>query len=109
MELTPDTAVLFKEGKEYEIPTAEIKVGDILLIKSGAKIPLDSVVTEGTSTVNEAMLTGESLPIDKKQGDKVYGGSVNLDGALYVKVTHVGEDTTLAKIIKFVEKKIKEW
>ena len=103
MELTPDTAVLFKDGKEYEIPTAEIKVGDILLIKSGAKIPLDSVVTEGTSTVNEAMLTGESLPIDKKQGDKVYGGSVNLDGALYVKVTHVGEDTTLAKIIKFVE------
>ena len=103
MELTPDTAVLFKDGKEYEIPTAEIKVGDILLIKSGAKIPLDSVVIEGTSTVNEAMLTGESLPIDKKQGDKVYGGSVNLDGALYVKVTHVGEDTTLAKIIKFVE------
>ncbi len=103
MELAPDTAVLFKDGKEYEIPTAEIKVGDILLIKAGAKIPLDSVVTEGESTVNEAMLTGESLPIDKRVGDKVFGGSVNLDGVLYVKVTHVGEDTTLAKIIKFVE------
>ncbi|MBO5210886.1 MAG: copper-translocating P-type ATPase [Clostridia bacterium] len=103
MELAPDTAVLFKDGKEYEIPTAEIKVGDILLIKSGAKIPLDSVVINGMSTVNEAMLTGESLPIDKKQGDKVYGGSVNLEGALYVKVTHIGDDTTLAKIIKFVE------
>ncbi len=103
MELAPDTAVLFKDGKEYEIPTAEIKVGDILLIKTGTKIPLDSVVTEGESSVNEAMLTGESLPIDKKVGDKVYGGSVNLDGVLYVKVTHIGEDTTLSKIIKFVE------
>jgi len=103
MELAPDTAVLFKDGKEYEIPTAEIKVGDILLIKAGAKIPLDSVVTDGESTVNEAMLTGESLPIDKRVGDKVFGGSVNLDGVLYVKVTHIGEDTTLSKIIKFVE------
>ncbi len=103
MELAPDTAVLFKDGREYEIPTAEIKVGDILLIKTGTKIPLDSVVTEGESSVNEAMLTGESLPIDKKVGDKVYGGSVNLDGVLYVKVTHIGEDTTLSKIIKFVE------
>ena len=103
MELAPDTAVLFKDGKEYEIPTAEIKVGDILLIKAGAKIPLDSVVTDGESSVNEAMLTGESLPVDKRVGDKVFGGSVNLDGVLYVKVTHVGEDTTLSKIIKFVE------
>ncbi len=103
MELAPDTALLFKDGREYEIPTAEIKVGDILVIKSGAKIPLDSEVIDGTSTVNEAMLTGESMPIDKKQGDRVYGGSVNLDGVLYVKVTHVGQDTTLAKIIKFVE------
>lgn len=103
MELAPDTAVLFKDGKEYEIPTAEIKIGDALLIKSGAKIPLDGEVIDGESTVNEAMLTGESLPIDKKVGDKVYGGSVNLDGALYVKVTHIGDDTTLSKIIKFVE------
>ena len=103
MELAPDTAVLFKDGREYEIPTAEIKVGDILLIKAGAKIPLDSVVTDGESSVNEAMLTGESLPVDKRVGDKVFGGSVNLDGVLYVKVTHVGEDTTLSKIIKFVE------
>ncbi|MBO5089542.1 MAG: copper-translocating P-type ATPase [Clostridia bacterium] len=103
MELAPDTAVLFKDGKEYEIPTAEIKVGDILLIKAGAKIPLDSVVTDGESSVNEAMLTGESLPADKRVGNKVFGGSVNLDGVLYVKVTHVGEDTTLSRIIKFVE------
>lgn len=103
MELTPDTAVLFKDSKEYEIPTSEIKVGDILLIKSGAKIPLDGVVLDGCSSVNEAMLTGESLPIEKNQGDAVYGGSVNIDGALYIKVTHIGENTTLAKIIKFVE------
>ncbi len=103
MDLAPDTAVLFKDSKEYEIPTSEIKVGDVLLIKAGAKIPLDAVVTEGESSVNEAMLTGESLPIDKKVGDKVYSGSINLDGMLYVKVTHIGDDTTLSKIIKFVE------
>lgn len=103
MELSPDTSVLYKDGREYEIPTAEIKVGDTLVIKSGAKIPLDAVVSEGESTVNEAMLTGESLPVDKKAGDRVYGGSLNLDGLLYVKVTHTGEDTTLSKIIKFVE------
>ncbi len=103
MELAPDTAVLLKNGREYEIPTAEIKVGDMLLIKAGAKIPLDADVTDGNSSVNESMLTGESLPVDKKTGDKVFGGSVNLDGVLYVKVTHTGEDTTLSKIIKFVE------
>ncbi len=103
IELAPDTAVLFKDGKEYEIPTSEIKVGDTLLIKSGSKIPLDGEVIEGESTVTEAMLTGESLPIDKKQGDKVFGGSVNLEGVLYVRVTKIGEDTALAKIIKFVE------
>ncbi len=103
IELTPDTAVLFKDGKEYEIPTSEIKVGDTLLIKSGAKIPLDGVVIGGQSSANEAMLTGESLPIYKSVDDKVYGGSVNLDGVLYVKVTHIGENTTLSKIIKFVE------
>ncbi len=103
MQLAPDTAVLFKDGKEYEIPTAEIKVGDLLLVKAGAKIPLDGVVVDGVSSVNEAMLTGESLPIDKKCDDKVFGGSVNLDGVLYIKVTHTGEDTTLSKIIKFVE------
>ena len=103
MELTPDTAVLFKDGKEYEIPTSEIKVGDTLIIKSGAKIPLDGIVEGGQSSVNEAMLTGESLPIYKITGDKVYGGSVNLDGVLYVRVTHIGENTTISKIIKFVE------
>lgn len=103
MELTPDTAVLYKDGKEYEIPTSEIKVGDILLIKSGAKIPLDGVVDGGQSSVNEAMLTGESMPINKNIGDKVYGGSINVDGVLHVKVTDIGENTTLSKIIKFVE------
>lgn len=103
MELAPDTAVLVKDGKEYEIPTSEIKAGDTLLIKSGAKIPLDGEVIEGESSVNEAMLTGESLPVFKKTGDKVFCGSVNLEGALYIKVTKIGEDTTLSKIIKFVE------
>ena len=103
MELAPDTAVLVKDGREYEIPTSEIKAGDTLLIKAGAKIPLDGIVIDGESSVNESMLTGESLPVDKIIGDKVFAGSVNFEGALYIEVTKIGDDTTLSKIIKFVE------
>ena len=103
MELAPDTAVVLRDGMEYTVPTERVNIGDILVIKSGAKIPLDGVVTEGFSNVNEAMLTGESLPVEKTVGDNVTGGSINLDGMLNIKVTHIGSDTTLAKIIKFVE------
>lgn len=103
MELAPDTAVLVKDGREYEIPTSEIKAGNTLLIKAGAKIPLDGIVIDGESSVNESMLTGESLPVDKIIGDKVFAGSVNFEGALYIEVTKIGDDTTLSKIIKFVE------
>ena len=101
MRLAPDTALLADSGKE--VPTASVKAGDVLLVKPGARIPLDGVVTKGESSVNEAMLTGESLPVEKTEGSEVIGGSVNENGVLYVKVTRVGADTTLARIIRFVE------
>lgn len=103
MELSPDTAVVFRDGKEVTVPTKEVKVGEILVIKPGAKIPLDGTVTEGFSSVNESMLTGESIPVEKTAGSDVIGGSININGVIYVKVTKVGGDTALAKIIKFVE------
>lgn len=103
MELSPDTAVVLKDGKELTLPTEQVAAGDILVIKPGAKIPLDGIVTEGCGGVDESMLTGESLPVEKSCGSTVIGGSINLNGLLYVKVTKVGEDTALAKIIKFVE------
>ena len=101
MRLAPDTALLADSGKE--VPTASVKAGDVLLVKPGTRIPLDGVVTKGESSVNEAMLTGESLPVEKTEGSEVIGGSVNENGVLYVKVTRVGADTTLSRIIRFVE------
>lgn len=103
VELSPDTAVVLKDGKEYILPLKEVVVGDILLVRSGAKIPLDGKITEGQGELDESMLTGESLPVLKGVGDSVTGGSLNLNGSLVIEVTHTGEDTTLAKIIKFVE------
>lgn len=103
MELSPDTAVVFRDGKEVTVSTKDVKVGETLVIKPGAKIPLDGTVTEGFSSVNESMLTGESIPVEKTAGSDVIGGSININGVIYVKVTKVGGDTALAKIIKFVE------
>ena len=101
MRLSPDTAILANTGRE--VPTRSLKAGDLVLVKPGARVPVDGVVTEGESSVNEAMLTGESLPVEKQVGSEVIGGSVNQNGVLYVKVTRTGEDTTLARIIRFVE------
>ncbi len=103
MELAPDKAHLVVNGVVKEVDTASLKAGDIILIKPGEKIPLDSRVTEGSSGVDESMLTGESLPVEKTVGSELIGGSLNTGGALYAEVTRVGADTTLAKIIKLVE------
>ena len=100
MELKPDTALL-ADGRE--IPTAALKAGDVILVKPGMKIAADGVVVQGQGSVNEAMLTGESLPVDKDIGSEVIGGSVSQDGLLQVRVTRVGEDSTLSRIIRFVE------
>ena len=103
MELAPDNAVVVRDGKEQTVPTGEVSVDETILVKPGAKIPLDGVVLSGEGSVNESMLTGESIPVMKTVGSAVTGGSINLNGVLTVKVTKVGTDTVLAKIIKFVE------
>ena len=101
MQLSPDTAILALSGRE--VPTKSLKVGDLVLVKPGERVPVDGVVTAGESSVNEAMLTGESMPVEKTVDSEVIGGSVNLNGALTVKVSRIGEDTTLSRIIRFVE------
>lgn len=103
MALTPDTAILIREDKQWEVPTETLKPGDLVLVKPGAKVPLDGVVKSGEGGVDEAMLTGESLPVEKSAGAEVIGGSISVSGALYVEITRVGKDTTLSKIIRFVE------
>ena len=101
--LVPKTANLIKNGEEHVVAVDEISTGDILLVRPGEKVPLDGVVIEGRSTVDESMLTGESIPVEKDINSKVVGASINKTGVFKMKVTKVGKDTTLSQIIKLVE------
>ncbi len=103
MELQPDFATLIKDGVEKTVKIGEIEVGDIILIRPGERIPADGIIVEGFSSVDEASLTGESVPVDKKMGDNVFCATINCLGALKVEVTHIGKDTSLSKIIKMVK------
>ncbi len=103
MELTPETALLVKDNAVIEVPCEELRPGDIVLVKPGARVPADARVTSGHASVDESMLTGESMPVDKAEGDSITGGSINVSGAVYAEVTRVGEDSTLAGIIRIVE------
>jgi Cu+-exporting ATPase len=103
MGLAPKTAIIIKNGEEREIPIDEVMLGDIIVVKPGAKIPVDGIVTEGQSAVDESMLTGESMPVDKKAGDPVYGATINSNGVIRFKAEKVGNETALAQIIKLVE------
>lgn len=103
MELAPDTAIVIRKGEQIEVPVEQVVRGDTILIKPGSRVPLDGIVIEGSTSVDESMLTGESIPVEKEVDDEVIGGSVNYQGAIVVKVTHVGADTTLAKIVKMME------
>ncbi len=103
MALSPKTALVERDGAEREIPLEQVKVGDILLVKPGAKVPTDGVVLSGGSSVDESMLTGESMPVDKAPGDKVTGATINQGGFLRVRADRIGRDTALAQIIKLVE------
>lgn len=103
MGLAPKTAVVLRQEKEEEIPIDEVAVGDIVLVRPGEKIPVDGVVLEGHTAVDEAMLTGESLPVEKSWGDRVYAASINTTGAIRFEATKVGSDTALAQIIRLVE------
>lgn len=103
MELTPDTAIVLRGDSQKEVSLEEISKGEIVLVKPGQKIPLDGVVVNGSSSVDESMLTGESIPVEKQEGSQVIGGSMNFNGALQIEVTHVGKDTTLSRIIQLME------
>ncbi|MFO7637532.1 MAG: copper-translocating P-type ATPase, partial [Clostridia bacterium] len=103
LKLAPDTAILVKDGVESIVATGQIQLGDVLLVKPGAKIPIDGQVTSGSTSVDESMLTGESIPVEKNPGDTLTGASINKSGAVFMKATRIGEDTTLARIIKMVE------
>ena len=103
MGLSPKQATVIRDGKEYLMPIDEVEVDDVVLVKPGEKIPVDGVVTEGVTFVDESMLTGESIPVEKKIGDTVIGASINKNGSIKYQVTKVGEDTALAQIIKLVE------
>ncbi len=102
MKLAPETAVLWEDGVQREIPVAQVKKGDIFVVRPGENIPVDGIVLEGSSAVNEAALTGESIPVDKEAGDMVSAATVNQSGFLRCEATRVGEDTTLSKIIQMV-------
>ena len=102
MKLTPKTAVLYRNGKEEEVPVDQVKQGDIFVVKPGENIPVDGTIIEGSSAVNEAALTGESIPVDKEAGDGVSAATTNTSGYLRCKATRVGEDTTLSQIIQMV-------
>ena len=103
MGLQAKTAIVERAGVEQEIPIEEVIVGDILHIKPGEKIPVDGKIVEGFSAIDESMLTGESVPVDKSVGDEVIGATINKNGFLKVEATKVGRDTALAQIIKVVE------
>jgi Cu2+-exporting ATPase len=103
LDLAPPKAVVLRDGQEVEVPTAEVQVGDLLLIRPGSKIPVDAEVVEGESSVDESMVTGESLPVSKKPGDQLVGATINKQGTLRARAIAVGSDTALAQIVKLVQ------
>ncbi|MBS7577014.1 cadmium-translocating P-type ATPase [Enterococcus sp. MMGLQ5-2] len=103
LQLQPSEAVIIVEGIEKTIPIQSIKVGDLVKVVPGQKIPVDGKIIKGTTSVDESLLTGESLPVDKQSNDSVIAGSVNQNGSIVVKVTRVGQETTLSQIIKIIE------
>lgn len=102
MKLKAQTATLIVDSKETVVPIDDVKVGDLFCVRPGESVPVDGVIVEGKGALNEASLTGESLPVDKKEGDRVSASTINLDGYLICRAEHVGEDTTLSKIIRMV-------
>lgn len=101
--LQAKTALLWRSGTEVEVPVGEVQIGDILIVRPGSKIPVDGVIVEGYSSIDESMITGEPIPVDKKTGDFVVGATINKQGNFKFKATKIGSDTVLAQIIKMVE------
>ena len=102
MRLAPKTATVVRDGQEVTVSIAEVRRGDIFVVRPGENIPVDGIVIEGSSAVNEAALTGESIPVDKQKGSSVSAATTNQSGFLRCEATRVGEDTTLSQIIKMV-------
>ncbi|MDX9888590.1 MAG: heavy metal translocating P-type ATPase [Anaerovoracaceae bacterium] len=103
MGLSPKTARVIKDGKEYEIPIDEVELGYRIIVRPGEKIPVDGIVLEGNTSIDESMLTGESIPVEKTQGDNVFGATINKNGTIQFQATKIGSQTALAQIIKLVE------
>lgn len=103
MGLAPKTAIVIRNEKEVQIPVDEVLVGDIIVVKPGEKLSVDGIIVDGTTSIDESMLTGESIPVEKNVGSKVIGGSINKNGSIRYKATKVGEDTALSQIIKLVQ------
>ncbi|WP_096396445.1 MULTISPECIES: heavy metal translocating P-type ATPase [Halobacteriales] len=103
LEMTPDTATVRRDGELQEVPAREVEEGEVVVVKPGGKIPVDGTVVDGESAVNQAPVTGESAPVHKADGDEVYAGTVNQEGALEIRTTGAGSDTTLERIIRRVE------
>jgi Cu2+-exporting ATPase len=103
LDLAPPKALVLRDGEPVEVPTAEVRVGELLLIRPGSKVPVDAVVEEGDSQVDESTVTGESLPVEKGPGDELIGATINKNGTLRARATAVGSDTALAQIVKLVQ------
>ncbi|MCE5168823.1 cadmium-translocating P-type ATPase [Paenibacillus profundus] len=103
MELKPEHANVLRNGEEVNVPVEELQIGDLILVRPGERIPADGMITEGSSAVNQASITGESLPVDKVRGDEVFAGTVNGQGVLYVEVTQSSDSTLFSKIIRLVQ------
>ena len=101
--MQPKTALVIRDGEEREIPVDDVQVGDLILVRPGERVPVDAIVRQGYSSIDESMITGESIPMEKKVGDEVVGATINKTGSLKVEATKVGKDTTLARIVRMVE------
>ncbi|MDE7059719.1 MAG: heavy metal translocating P-type ATPase [Lachnospiraceae bacterium] len=103
MDLAPKTALVLRDGQEMEIPSEEVRIGEIVIVKPGQSIPVDGILIEGTGTIDESAITGESIPVEKKVGDRLTGATVNRAGYFQMQADRIGEDTTLSQIIRLVE------
>lgn len=103
ISLSPKNAILLKNGKEIEVPVSDLQVDDVVLVKTGEKIPSDGVIVEGNADIDEALVTGESIPLHKSVDDEVIGGAINVEGIIHVRITKVGKQTFLQQVIKLVE------
>jgi Cu2+-exporting ATPase len=103
LDLAPPKATVLRDGQPVEVPTAEVQVGELLLIRPGSKVPVDATVDEGESQVDESTVTGESLPVKKTAGDQLIGATINKNGTLRARATAVGSDTALAQVVKLVQ------